>query len=69
MKFETYFINYILNKFCPIIVVALLCFNALDFKSFEPYVILLMMLFSQKFHQEEGYSLRYCESKGINLDD
>jgi hypothetical protein len=58
-------INYCLNKFCPYIVIGTLLFMNLSYSSWEPYVILGMIMWIEKFHFKTGYSVAYCESRGI----
>jgi len=43
-------INYTLNKFCPIAVVAFLLFVNFGFQTWEPYVIMSLVYFAQTFH-------------------
>jgi hypothetical protein len=58
-------INYCLNKFCPYIVIGVLLFINFDPSSWEPYIILGMILWIEKFHFKTGYSVAYCEARGI----
>jgi hypothetical protein len=61
-------INYTLNKFCPIVVVAFLVFINFGFQTWEPYVIMGLVYFAQTFHYKVGYSVAICEERGL-LDD
>jgi hypothetical protein len=61
-------LNFCLNKFLPTILIASLCFWSFGFQSFEPYIIMALLLFSQKFHYNAGYAMAYCESNNIDLD-
>ena len=61
-------INYSLNKFCPIAVVAFLVFINFGFQTWEPYVIMGLVYFAQTFHYKVGYSVAICEERGL-LDD
>lgn len=58
-------INYSLNKFCPLLVVAFLVFFNFSFLAWEPYVIMFMFMFSQDFHYNAGYSLALCEKHNL----
>lgn len=61
-------INYTLNKFCPISVVAFLLFVNLGFLTWEPYVIMGLVYFAQTFHYKVGYSVAICEERGLLND-
>jgi hypothetical protein len=61
-------LNYTLNKFCPIAVVAFLVFINFGFYTWEPYVIMGLVYFAQTFHYKVGYSVAICEERGL-LDD
>ena len=62
---KTNILNYILNKFCPILVVAVLSFAKLGFNTFEPYVIVGMMIYASYFSYKVGYAMGLCESRGL----
>jgi len=62
-------INYCLNKFCPLFIISFLLFNKIGFATWEPYVIIGFIFYIDKFSFRTGYSLAYCESHGINLND
>jgi len=49
-------------------VVALL-FSQIDWETWQPYVILGFIFFIDKFSFKTGYSVAYCESKGLDLDN
>lgn len=59
------FINYTLNKFCPLLVVSFLVFLNFSFLAWEPYVIMFMFFFSQDFHYKSGYSMAVCEKHNL----
>jgi len=61
-------LNYTLNKFCPIAVVAFLIFVNFGFQTWEPYVIMGLIYFGQTFHYKVGYSVAICEERRL-LDD
>jgi hypothetical protein len=62
-------INYTLNKFCPILVVAFLIFFKMGFLTWEPYAIMGLVLFATNFHYKVGYSVAICEERGLLKDD
>ena len=61
-------LNFCLNKFMPTIMIAFLAFYKLGFNTIEPYGIMVLLFFSQHFHYKSGYSVAYCESRGIKTD-
>jgi hypothetical protein len=61
-------INYCLNKFCPFIIVAFLVFSKFNLTTWEPYVIMGMVLFIERFSFKVGYSVAYCERRGIDVN-
>lgn len=61
-------LNFCLNKFMPTLIIAILCFYSFGFYKIEPYFIIALLLFSQKFHYNAGYAMAYCESNNIDLD-
>ena len=64
----TAIINYSLNKFCPIGLIAFLSFHKMGLNTWEPYAVCALCFFSQHFHFKVGYSVAICEEKGL-LDD
>jgi len=62
-------INYTLNKFCPILVVAFLIFFKMGFLTWEPYAIICLVLFATNFHYKVGYSVALCEERGLLKDE
>lgn len=36
--------------------------------AFEPWAIIGLVIFAQRFHYKSGYAMAYCESKGIDLN-
>jgi hypothetical protein len=58
-------INYSLNKFCPWIIVGFLLFGTLGFFRWEPYVIMGLIFFIDKFSHKVGYSVAYCEKHNL----
>ena len=62
---NTGMIDYMLNKFCPLLIVAVLCFLKMGANTFEPYIILGLMLYASYFNYKVGYAMGICESKGL----
>ena len=58
-------LTYTLNKFCPISIVSFICFAAMGFNTWEPYIVCGLMYFAQEFHYKIGYSVALCEERGI----
>jgi hypothetical protein len=61
-------INYSLNKFCPPIIISFLLFLNFGFLTWEPYVIMGLIFFIEKFNFNTGYAVAFCEAKGIRFD-
>ena len=59
-------VNYCLNRFCPIIIVTFLIFSNFELTQWEPYVIIGLMVFMDRFQYKVGYSVGYCEAHGID---
>ena len=57
--------DYLLNKFCPIIIVSVLLFLKFEATSFEPYIIIGMMLYASHFNYKVGYAMGICEKKNL----
>jgi hypothetical protein len=62
-------IDYSLNKFCPLLIIGFLLFYNFGYAKFEPYVIMGLIFFIERFNFKVGYAVAYCESMGINLED
>lgn len=62
-------INYSLNKFCPFLIIGFLIFSNFGFATWEPYVILGLIYFVEKFSFKVGYSVAICEAHGIDLNE
>jgi len=63
-------LNYVLNKFCPFILIAVLSFLKMGFESFEPYVIIGLVFFIYNFSYKVGYAVAICEERGfLDKDD
>ena len=57
--------NYCLNKFCPLIVIAVLLFVGFEYTDWMPYAILGLILFVERFSYKVGYSVGFCEKNKI----
>ena len=62
-------INYCFNKACPFLIIVGLIFTKFELTTWEPYVIIGLVLFIDRFSFKVGYSVAYCESKGIDVHD
>lgn len=62
-------VNYTLHKFCPFAVIIWLIFTKFSLTNWEPYVIIGMIVFIDRFSFKVGYSVAYCESRGIDPND
>ena len=62
-------INYSLNKFCPVFIIAFLLFLNFGFTDWEPYIIIGLVFFIERFNFKTGYAVAYCETRGINIDE
>ena len=58
-------VDYILNKFCPLLVVAAVSILKMGAETFEPYVIIGMMIYASHYNYQVGYAMGVCESKGL----
>lgn len=63
------FLNYALNKYMPILMVSFICFYSLGFNTWEPYSVIALVLFSNKFNFNCGYASSCVdnETKGNEL--
>lgn len=52
----------------PTILMAVILFIHFGPARFEPYVILGLTLFTQRFHYKAGYAMAYCDANNIDLD-
>ena len=62
-------LNYCLNRFCPFLVLAFLLFSNFLLTQWELYAILASIIFIDRFQFKVGYSVGYCEAKGIDPMD
>jgi hypothetical protein len=70
MNTEKFFsiLNFTLNKFCPIAITSFLLFFNFGFSTYEPYVIIGLFIFTQRFHYGVGYSIALCQERNL-LDE
>lgn len=61
-------LDYSLNKFCPLIIIGFLIFSNLTLNSWEPWVIMGMVLFVERFSFKVGYSVAFCEKNNISTE-
>ncbi len=61
-------LNYCLNKYVPYLFVGFVLFWHLSYESWAPYVILGLVFFIDKFSFRTGYSVAYCEKRGIDIE-
>jgi hypothetical protein len=57
--------DYCLNRFCPFLIIAFLTFSQFSFFRWEPYVIMGLIIFIEKNHFKIGYSVAFCEERGL----
>tara|TARA_B100001093_G_C26776379_1_gene992574 strand:- start:236 stop:481 length:246 start_codon:yes stop_codon:yes gene_type:complete len=50
------FLEYALNKYMPILMVSFISIYSFGYKTWEPYFILGLMMFSNKFNFKCGYA-------------
>lgn len=65
----THYINFCLNKFCPYFVVFFVLYFLLEFSEPLVYIIIPFIMYIDRFSFKSGYSIAYCENKGIDLND
>ena len=61
-------VDYCFNKFCPFIMVIFLIFSKFELTMWEPYAIIGLILFIERFSFKVGYSVAFCEKKGIDIN-
>jgi hypothetical protein len=59
------YLDYILNKFMPTLLVSFICFYSFGFYSWESYFVIGLMLFSNSFNFKCGYA-NCCLDNGID---
>lgn len=61
-------VNYCLNRFCPLMVIAFIVFANFGLETWEPWVVMGMVLFVERFHYNTGYAVAFCEERGISTE-
>ena len=64
-----YLYNYILNKFIPFGILIGVSFYSMGWLAVEPYIIFATCVYINNFAFKTGYSVAWCEAKGIDLDN
>ncbi len=62
-------IDYCFNRFCPPIIIAFLLWSNFKATDWAPYFIMGLVLFSERFHFNVGYSVAFCEKRGLIKDE
>jgi len=62
-------IDYCLNRFCPPIIIAFLLWSNFEATDWAPYFIMGLVLFAERFHFNVGYSVAFCEKRGLIKDE
>jgi len=62
-------INYSLNKFCPLFLISFILFLNFGFLTWEPYIIMGLIFFVERFNFKTGYAVAYCEYRDININE
>jgi hypothetical protein len=57
------FINYALNRYMPTLTVCFISFYTIGFATWEPYVIVGLMMFSNRFNFNCGYISATCDNE------
>jgi len=59
-------LNYCLNRFCPIILVGFFILSAFSLTDWKLYALSGLIFFMDRFQFKIGYSVGYCDAKGID---
>jgi len=62
-------LNYSLNKMCPLGIIIFLLFTNFTIARFEPYVIIALIFFIERFNYKVGYSVAICEERNLIQHD
>lgn len=62
-------INYCLNKFCPYVIILGILFLNSNLEIWKGIVAIGFCLFIDRFSFKAGYSVAYCEARGIDLSN
>ena len=63
------FLEYSLNKYMPLALVTFICFYTLGYETWEPFVVVGLMLFSNHFNFKGGYVHGNLDKNGWDIDD
>lgn len=63
-----YVVEYLLNKLCPYAIISFLTFINMGFFTWEPYVIMGLVYFIDRFSFKTGHAVATCEERGIDLE-
>jgi hypothetical protein len=58
-------LDYSLNRFCPLIIIAFIVFSKFGIEAWEPWLVVGLVLFVERFHFKSGYAVAFCEERGI----
>ena len=59
-------VNYALNRFCPMLILAFLMLSNFSFNNWQLYAAIGLMIFMDKYQFKVGYSVGYCEASNID---
>jgi biotin transporter BioY len=62
-------VDYCLNKFCPLLIIGFLVFAQFSVMDWRPYLIMGLILFIEKNNFKIGYSVAFCEERGLIKSD
>ena len=62
------FVDYALNKYMPLVIISFICFYSFGFETWEPYIILGLLIFSNKYNFNCGYA-SCCVENEIDEDN
>ena len=66
---ENSVVNYCLNKFCPYLIIFTMIFINSNLELWKGAIAFLACLYVDRFAFKAGYSVAYCEARGISLED
>ena len=69
MSFLQATIEHIANKGFPLLIISFLIFAKFSFTSWQPYVILGLIFFIQRYHFKLGYYSSILENGVINYEE
>ena len=68
MERKVNILNYCLNKFCPYLIILAVLFLDSNLELWKGIIAFCFCLFIDRFSFKAGYSVAYCEARGIDLD-